>query len=152
MSLRGNRTVAILREVRGPRPRRLGALPALDGRSLGGTPRASAPRARYLAAHSSSPLHQVKNKWERRAPLTPRHVRQLVDQDIRVLVQPSGRRVFSDEEYRRAGAEMGEDVSAASLVLGVKEVPPEQLLPNRCGPSRATPRGRQGAHRVRAAP
>ena len=35
------------------------------------------------------------NVWERRAPLSPAHVRQLVRQGFRVLVQPSNRRVFS---------------------------------------------------------
>lgn len=35
------------------------------------------------------------NVWERRAPLSPVHVRQLVRQGFRVLVQPSNRRVFS---------------------------------------------------------
>ncbi len=46
-----------------------------------------------------------------------------------VLVQPSARRVFHDKEYVRAGAAMGTDLSEASVILGVKEVPPEKLQP-----------------------
>jgi alpha-aminoadipic semialdehyde synthase len=32
---------------------------------------------------------ETKNRWERRAPLTPAHVRTLNRQGVRVLVQPS---------------------------------------------------------------
>ena len=32
--------------------------------------------------------------WERRAPLAPKHVKSLVGQGIKVLVQPSNRRAY----------------------------------------------------------
>jgi hypothetical protein len=35
------------------------------------------------------------NAWERRAPISPDHVRQLVSKGIRVLVQPMNRRVHA---------------------------------------------------------
>ncbi len=74
--------------------------------------------------------NETKSKWERRAPLTPNLVRHLVhDQDMSVLVQPSARRVFHDKEYVRAGASMGTDLSEASVIFGVKEIPPEKLQP-----------------------
>ena len=51
------------------------------------------------AAASLKPTIAIRreavNVWERRAPLSPVHVRQLVRQGFRVLVQPSNRRVFS---------------------------------------------------------
>ncbi len=40
-----------------------------------------------------------KNRWERRAPLAPAHVKQLVSRGIKVLVQPSSLRTFSDRQY-----------------------------------------------------
>lgn len=40
-----------------------------------------------------------KNRWERRVPLSPDHVQQLVDQGVDVIVQPSSLRVFDDESY-----------------------------------------------------
>jgi alpha-aminoadipic semialdehyde synthase len=53
----------------------------------------------------------------------------LVEDDrIRVLVQPSARRVFSDREFVRAGAEITTDLSDANVILGVKEIPPDALL------------------------
>ncbi|KAK3276078.1 hypothetical protein CYMTET_15829 [Cymbomonas tetramitiformis] len=73
-----------------------------------------------------------KNKWERRAPLTPENVRNLVQScRLRFLVQPSSRRIFSDQEYVDAGAEITEDLSSASLILAVKEVTPSVLIPER---------------------
>ena len=77
-------------------------------------------------------LREVKNKWERRAPLAPHHVEKLIkDHKLRVLVQPCTRRVYSDEEYKRAGAELADNLSPASLIIGVKEVPIKNLLSDR---------------------
>ena len=74
---------------------------------------------------------ETKSSWERRTPVTPDLARRLVTQTgLEILVQPSGRRVFPDNEYVRAGATMSEDLSASTVVLGVKEVPPELLLPD----------------------
>jgi alpha-aminoadipic semialdehyde synthase len=55
----------------------------------------------------------------------------LVKDGVRVLVQPSTLRIFADSEYVRAGAAVQEDLSGASVVLAVKEVPLHRLLPKR---------------------
>ncbi|RLN49072.1 hypothetical protein BBJ29_006864 [Phytophthora kernoviae] len=73
-------------------------------------------------------VREVYNKWERRAPLTPSHVRELVQRGVQVLVQPSTARVFSDEQYVRAGATLSEDLGLASVIVGVKQVPEPELL------------------------
>src|SRR5215831_14422499 len=64
-----------------------------------------------------------KNEWERRVPLTPDHVRSLVQQGVQVYVQPSTIRVFKDDEYRQAGAAVQEDLSDCGIVFAVKEIP-----------------------------
>jgi len=65
-----------------------------------------------------------KNKWERRVPLTPEHVRELrQDHSVEVWLQPSPIRIFSDEEYIQAGAKIQEDLSQCPIVFGVKEMP-----------------------------
>jgi alpha-aminoadipic semialdehyde synthase len=70
-----------------------------------------------------------KNRWERRVPLTPDHVEELVrDQGRRVVVQPSPIRVFPDAEYEAAGAEVREDLSDCRVILAVKEIPTDLLL------------------------
>lgn len=76
-------------------------------------------------------VREAYSKWERRAPLTPTHVARLVEQGIRVHVQPCDRRVFSNVEYEKAGAVLRDDLSEAAAILGVKQVPTHKLLPNR---------------------
>ncbi len=62
----------------------------------------------------------------------PKHVRKLVNRDkFKVIVQPSNRRAFQLPEYVQAGAEISEDLSEASLILGVKQVPIDLLIPNK---------------------
>lgn len=41
-----------------------------------------------------------KNRWERRAPLSPSHVAELVKRGICVVVQPSNLRTYPDKIYR----------------------------------------------------
>lgn len=69
---------------------------------------------------------------ERRVVLTPEHVKKLIKKnDIRVIVQPSKERVFSDKEYKTAGASISNNLSSCNLILGVKEVPSRDLIPNK---------------------
>ncbi len=70
-----------------------------------------------------------KNRWERRAPLTPGCVRRLVAGGIDVAIQPSGVRAFRDDEYAAAGARGAEDLSDCRVVFGVKEMPPAIFRP-----------------------
>lgn len=73
-----------------------------------------------------------KNRWERRAPLTPDHVAEMVrNHGIRFRVEPSALRAFPDLDYEVGGAELGEDLSSCATVLGVKEVPPSKVLPGK---------------------
>ena len=74
-----------------------------------------------------------KSIWETRTPLTPDHVRSLLnrsDLKTEVVVQPSTQRVFEVQEYVEAGAQISEDLSSCELILGVKEIPPNLLREN----------------------
>jgi len=65
-----------------------------------------------------------KNEWERRVPLVPDDVSELREKyGIKTIIQPSKIRIFSDDEYLRAGAEVNEDLQAADTVFAVKEIP-----------------------------
>jgi len=65
-----------------------------------------------------------KNPWERRVPLIPVHARELLRQlPLEITIQPSPIRVFADEDFRREGVVVSEDLSACSIVLAVKEIP-----------------------------
>eukprot|EP00814_Leptocylindrus_danicus_P000399 CAMPEP_0116031078 /NCGR_PEP_ID=MMETSP0321-20121206/17276_1 /TAXON_ID=163516 /ORGANISM="Leptocylindrus danicus var. danicus, Strain B650" /LENGTH=1055 /DNA_ID=CAMNT_0003506087 /DNA_START=308 /DNA_END=3475 /DNA_ORIENTATION=- len=80
-------------------------------------------------------LRETYNKWERRAPLCPSHIEQLLSkytpEKLKCIIQPSNRRIFSDVEYERAGATVSDDVTSANLLLGVKQVNSDNLLPNK---------------------
>jgi len=66
-----------------------------------------------------------KNEWEARVPLIPSDVEKLTSKGIRVILQPSNIRIFSDQEFLAVGAEIAEDLSECSLILAVKEIPVE---------------------------
>ncbi|XP_034033206.1 alpha-aminoadipic semialdehyde synthase, mitochondrial isoform X2 [Thalassophryne amazonica] len=71
------------------------------------------------------------NPWERRAPLAPRHVKELTNADYKILVQPSNRRAIHEKYYAKAGAVIQEDISEASLIIGVKRLPEEKVIPRK---------------------
>jgi len=76
--------------------------------------------------------HEDKYKLERRAPLTPKHVARLVKQKkLDIIVQTSDKRVFSDEEYVKAGAIIEKDLKKCSVIFGVKEMPESFFEPEK---------------------
>lgn len=48
--------------------------------------------------------------------------------DIRLFIQPSPHRCFSDREYSLAGVEITEDLRDCDILLGIKEVPVNDLI------------------------
>nr|DBA31242.1 TPA: hypothetical protein GDO54_007120 [Pyxicephalus adspersus] len=71
------------------------------------------------------------NAWERRAPLAPKHVKELTNLGYKVLVQPSNRRAIHEKDYEKAGGIIQEDISEASLIVGVKRPPEDKLIPKK---------------------
>lgn len=69
--------------------------------------------------------------WERRTPLIPRDCQKLIDEGIRIIVQPCKIRCYSDDDYRKVGCEIEEDLSNCTLIAGIKEVPEQYLLANK---------------------
>ncbi|CAK4130240.1 unnamed protein product [Aphanomyces euteiches] len=100
-------------------------------------PKALHPMRRYLSSSAQTPakcvgvVREVYNKWERRAPVTPGHVQELVQAGIQVRVQPSTQRIFTDDQYTAAGATVTDDLSPANVIVGVKQVPIDKLLPDK---------------------
>jgi len=71
-----------------------------------------------------------KNPWERRSPLIPEQVGQLIgEQGLSFVVQRSELRTFNDAEFREVGAEVSDDLSGCPVVLGIKEIPEPVFLP-----------------------
>lgn len=68
---------------------------------------------------------ETKNVYERRAPLIPAAVEKILkDTDIEAVVESTQQRIYPDDEYRRIGAVVKDEISEAKLILGVKEIPP----------------------------
>jgi saccharopine dehydrogenase (NAD+, L-lysine-forming) len=51
--------------------------------------------------------------------------------DINIVVESSNTRCFSDEEYKRAGIAVVNDISDCDILMGIKEVPKDALVPNK---------------------
>lgn len=76
--------------------------------------------------------HEDKYVMERRAPLTPRHVERLIKgKHLDIVVQSSPKRIFTDEEYRQAGARIADNLGECSVILGVKEMPESFFEPGK---------------------
>ncbi|MCF8304459.1 MAG: hypothetical protein K9I94_14385, partial [Bacteroidales bacterium] len=70
--------------------------------------------------------HEDKYRMERRTPLTPKHVKKLIDNHgLNVMVEQSAKRIFTEEEYKKAGAQIEKKLESAPVVFGVKEIPQE---------------------------
>lgn len=65
-----------------------------------------------------------KNPWERRVPLIPTHIRELIQSHgVEIWIQPSTIRIFPDADFAREGARLEQDLSPCSIVFAVKEIP-----------------------------
>lgn len=77
-------------------------------------------------------IREGKIPVDKRVPLTPGQVRLLMDKyKVEFYVQSSPHRAYSDDEYRERGIPVVEDLSMCDVILGVKEVPVEMLLPDK---------------------
>lgn len=78
-------------------------------------------------------IREGKVPPDKRVPLTPAQCKTLeaVYPHVKVIVQPSPIRAFKDEEYIKEGIEMSEDLSNCDILIGVKEVNIEDLIPNK---------------------
>ena len=86
---------------------------------------------------------------EKRAPLIPSHVRELISgHGLSVSVEASTLRVFGDEDYRREGARITGDLSDCDIIVASQGNPPDEdpagkslsvLLPHGQGPAQNMP-------------
>jgi alanine dehydrogenase len=78
-------------------------------------------------------IRERKKNPDRRAPLSPSQCQRLLHEypGLRIIVESSPVRAFSDDEYRESGIEVSEDLSSCDILLGVKEVPVDALIPEK---------------------
>ncbi|HSV88577.1 MAG TPA: bifunctional lysine ketoglutarate reductase /saccharopine dehydrogenase family protein [Bacteroidales bacterium] len=73
-----------------------------------------------------------KYTLERRSAISPKVVEKLTkSQHFHFVVQSSKKRIFSDEEYRKAGATISNDLKDCQVVFGIKEIPEKSLEPEK---------------------
>ncbi|WP_435255347.1 NAD(P)-dependent oxidoreductase [Tenacibaculum sp. A30] len=78
-------------------------------------------------------IKERKNPPDRRVVFSPEKLQEFKKQfpQAEIVVESSDIRVFSDEAYKNAGFEVTNDVSDCDVLLGVKEVPVDELIPNK---------------------
>jgi alanine dehydrogenase len=78
-------------------------------------------------------IRETKNPPDKRVPLSPEKCAKLKQNfpEIELVVQSSNIRAFKDEEYSELGVNIVQDVSDCDVLLGVKEVKKEELIPNK---------------------
>jgi len=77
-------------------------------------------------------IREGKVPADYRVPLTPQQCADVIKKfGVELVVQPSPIRKFTDAEYSAAGITLQEDLSDCDLLIGVKEVPLEMLIPNK---------------------
>ena len=78
-------------------------------------------------------IKERKNPPDRRVVFSPKKLADAAIQfpNATFKVEASDIRVFSDEAYSDKGFEVTDDISDCDVMIGVKEVPIEYLVPNK---------------------
>ena len=78
-------------------------------------------------------IREGKTPPDKRVPLTPEQCSEIQYkfQNVEVYVQKSPIRAFKDSEYEEQGLKVIEDISHCDVIMGVKEVPIDMLIPNK---------------------
>lgn len=78
-------------------------------------------------------IREGKIPADNRVALTPAQCKWILknSSDVKIIVQSSPDRCFSDREYLSAGVELKEYLDECDLLFGIKEVPVAQLIPGK---------------------
>lgn len=78
-------------------------------------------------------IHEGKVPPDKRVPFSPAQAEEIKQRypNVNLVCQTSASRCFSNEEYQALDIEIVEDVSDCDILMGIKEVPIDQLIPNK---------------------
>lgn len=77
-------------------------------------------------------LREEKVPRDRRVPFSPVQCREIKEAlSVNLKIQPSAWRCFSDQEYLAEGLELAENLADCDFLIGIKEVPPDLLIPEK---------------------
>jgi saccharopine dehydrogenase (NAD+, L-lysine-forming) len=78
-------------------------------------------------------IRETKTPPDNRVAFTPAQCRWILDNfsDVKITVQSSPHRCYSDREYVSGGIDVSEDVDHCDILFGIKEVNVEALVPDK---------------------
>ena len=78
-------------------------------------------------------IRDGKNPPDNRVALTPSQCKWIQENlnHIKITVQSSPTRCYTDKEYANAGIEVIDSIENCDILFGIKEVPADQLIPNK---------------------
>src|SRR6185436_3237294 len=78
-------------------------------------------------------IRENKIPHDKRVPFTPEQCKIILKefQNVEIFVQPCEYRCYKNEEYTEAGITLSEDVSGCDILMGIKEVPKQFLIPSK---------------------
>ena len=77
-------------------------------------------------------IREGKIPIDRRVPITPDQAIEIQqDFEVEVICQPSPHRCYEDSEYQSKGITISDDLTDCDILFGVKEVPIDDLIPNK---------------------
>ncbi len=78
-------------------------------------------------------IKEGKTPADNRVALTPAQCKWMRKNhpELELIVQPSSHRCFADNEYHMAGVRLLDDLSECDILLGIKEVPVDMLIPGK---------------------
>ena len=78
-------------------------------------------------------IRERKSPPDKRVVLTPKSCLSFIESfpEANILVESSDVRAFSDKDYRSVGLKVSNNIKNSDIMIGVKEVPIESLIPNK---------------------
>lgn len=80
----------------------------------------------------------ISKRGEKRVGITPHYAKEIIKWGHRLLIQSAKhpktgetKRAFPDSDYKKAGAEISEDLSPAKVIFGLKEIHHTRILPDK---------------------
>ncbi|MBS4034007.1 MAG: hypothetical protein KGZ85_06055 [Ignavibacterium sp.] len=80
----------------------------------------------------------ISKRGEKRVAITPHYAKEIINWGHRLLVQSAKhpktgetKRAFTDSDYKKAGADIGEDLTPAKVIFGLKEIHHTRILPDK---------------------
>ena len=78
-------------------------------------------------------LREGKVPHDKRVAFTPEQCAYIIEnfKDVELVVQPSDWRSYSNDEFTQRGITLQENISDCDILIGIKEVPLQDLIPNK---------------------